>query len=1296
MEGVAEHRANTRQRHLSSGSDDIASNYFATQFGSQQQQQQLSKQNSRTNSKTNSRRNSISQGGYSTSFIQSSMANAAAKIAQLKKTEREDSCSRYKQQHQSFQQQSTTQTMQTVHSTTQQQCSVVETQQSSASFNGHCSADIAQQPPQRPPRLGQAGNKPTAVATVNSGGDQSVEETLKSVAQCLQNGDHNFANGEESGTTIPNGENLTNGVDSYNSCNAANSSMMASSSSQKSSYFMSSTTSSSSMQMESSMQNGHAQIMTGMQNGHSENLTSMQNGHAANMTSIQNGHTTSVQNGHTTSMTSMQNSHVTNMSSMQNGHVTNSSSMQNGYATSMTMENGHDESHTSMKNGHANSSNSTIVQNGFHGMQNGHTASSIQNGMLEHENMLDSQHFGACNGTFMQSGKQQQVQQQTTNSRHTESKVESHGSAVGSRRGSTQFSYLSLLPDDGSFPHRTQPIGDPSTKRSNSTAPTPDREVGRKWSVSSSTDYLNKAGRNYSIRSNPMGLAEPSLGRDGYAVGKDGSMYRSTGNLNVAGGSRAGSETRDTPNYNWKERRSSSAEVKGSGIRTGGNLIEPSSKPPPSMLMPFGSNNLVKRKISKTSTTVSKAESRASKRERNKTISGESGAAMASLSQTLNNIQSEEKSEVINVTLTRRPRRAQSMPRGQVSVEESSFTVSLPGSRVTSRQTSVEPENRKKLSRHGSVEIFDGGYNLTVPNKMSRHASQTKLEEVHADHYFFPGCVESSDTEVVKRPPVVETKEQPSVKCIAVSVHKNTDVVSVDSSETSKDSKFTTELTSLTNKIAQYTSQNKEELNNSVSTSASVCQTSGTSVDQQTNHSTTQQQQSVLATTVHQQQQQEQQLQHTTERREVVRNRSRHASGANGSAVQNGGKFNISTGLKRSSRAQSKEEIHTQQTSTTERQQQTSTTVVESSACVGSALKSIDTTLQKLAKQQQNAEQLQLQQQQQGQLQYVAKVSSKQTSRRCSVSGDTGAEEVTNVTVSLPPSRTGSRVGSRAGSRRNSIDFSKKSSRRNSLDIYTAEYAVKIGSTKKIDSMEQKSAFHFKVDNEEESGLNLCGRCHLPTHRTDACTEYNDSLCPRCLSWDHWENSCPVLENQYVCTRCNYIGHLEEVHDVTKFTQRRTCVDLLGWEPFKTWFYETDFRNWWQVSGCVGVPLYRIYPRKTEWRRERPPAQDTHSDDASTGGGAPGGSQVARADSVDDMIAQVMSQRRVYRPSTATGSTSTSGRTTPDGDSDRPLVAPAVTDSGDMTGNITRRKVRTFSETLRSLDEDILAELDVK
>merc|ERR1719471_1042455 len=144
--------------------------------------------------------------------------------------------------------------------------------------------------------------------------------------------------------------------------------------------------------------------------------------------------------------------------------------------------------------------------------------------------------------------------------------------------------------EEDSRPYRTNQIGEPVTKRTQSVAATPDREVKRKWSISASTDYLNKTNKdNYMVRSNPIGLAEPSVKRDGYAVGsREGSMYRSSGNLNVSSGvagSRAGSESKDLPKGNWKERRASTSDLKGSGIRVGGNLVEPSVKP----CMPFGS-----------------------------------------------------------------------------------------------------------------------------------------------------------------------------------------------------------------------------------------------------------------------------------------------------------------------------------------------------------------------------------------------------------------------------------------------------------------------------------------------------------------------------------------------------------------------------------------------------------------------------------------------------------------------------------------------------------------------------------
>ena len=45
---------------------------------------------------------------------------------------------------------------------------------------------------------------------------------------------------------------------------------------------------------------------------------------------------------------------------------------------------------------------------------------------------------------------------------------------------------------------------------------------------------------------------------------------------------------------------------------------------------------------------------------------------------------------------------------------------------------------------------------------------------------------------------------------------------------------------------------------------------------------------------------------------------------------------------------------------------------------------------------------------------------------------------------------------------------------------------------------------------------------------------------------------------------------MEEVHSAADYNQRRAIVDELGWEPFQEWFYEPDFRNWWQVGFLAG------------------------------------------------------------------------------------------------------------------------------
>ena len=136
------------------------------------------------------------------------------------------------------------------------------------------------------------------------------------------------------------------------------------------------------------------------------------------------------------------------------------------------------------------------------------------------------------------------------------------------------------------------------------------------------------------LKSLISGLAEPSVKRDGYAVGsREGSVYRSSGNLNITNGSRAGSEVRDGPPGGWQPgRRASTSDIKGSGIRTGGNLVEPSVKSQ-NFCMPFGSakanGGFVKKRnkqvVNQSAQQITENKLQA-KRDRNRTISGDSSS----------------------------------------------------------------------------------------------------------------------------------------------------------------------------------------------------------------------------------------------------------------------------------------------------------------------------------------------------------------------------------------------------------------------------------------------------------------------------------------------------------------------------------------------------------------------------------------------------------------------------------------------------------------------------------------------
>jgi hypothetical protein len=74
------------------------------------------------------------------------------------------------------------------------------------------------------------------------------------------------------------------------------------------------------------------------------------------------------------------------------------------------------------------------------------------------------------------------------------------------------------------------------------------------------------------------------------------------------------------------------------------------------------------------------------------------------------------------------------------------------------------------------------------------------------------------------------------------------------------------------------------------------------------------------------------------------------------------------------------------------------------------------------------------------------------------------------------------------------------------------------------------------------------------------------------------------------------------------------------------------------------------------------------------------------------LFVQVLNQKRLTAPPVDPGSTGSSGRSTPQ---HLRYIQLNSKDDGSSTDS-RHRKPRTFSETLKMLDEDILAELDVK
>ncbi|XP_059096418.1 putative uncharacterized protein DDB_G0277255 [Tigriopus californicus] len=358
---------------------------------------------------------------------------------------------------------------------------------------------------------------------------------------------------------------------------------------------------------------------------------------------------------------------------------------------------------------------------------------------------------------------------------------------------------------------------------------------------------------------------------------------------------------------------------------------------------------------------------------------------------------------------------------------------------------------------------------------------------------------------------------------------------------------------------------------------------------------------------------------------------------------------------------------------------------------VGSALKGLSTALENLQNQQNE---------QKSKLLVNGTKKRNGKSRKRHGSGASSSEISVSVNVSLNSSRRSSRQTSPD---RGSVGSGIRS-RRNSMDLFSADYDMKMKKQKKGGGsveLRQKSSSHIQYDDNTKQDLKLCSRCHSSDHSAQGCTEFDDLLCPRCLEWDHWEDTCPFNDPEVPAAQCNIcdsFGHKSTIHAVTGFQQRRVIVDTMSWEPFNGWFYESVFRSWWQLNGCGGVPLYKLYRRKTDWRTDVQPIIGECNDEMSDFGRSLARPQqpdtknysLSKTDSLEELMKTVRAPRTRRPPSVSDDPDS--GRSTPE---HLKKYSGSTDQEEASSGSDKTKRLRTFSETLKMLDDDILAELNI-
>merc|ERR1719228_388470 len=94
--------------------------------------------------------------------------------------------------------------------------------------------------------------------------------------------------------------------------------------------------------------------------------------------------------------------------------------------------------------------------------------------------------------------------------------------------------------------------------------------------------------------------------------------------------------------------------------------------------------------------------------------------------------QEEAESVSVEVTIPRKNRRARSLSRNNTeTLPDENVTISLPGSKRSSRQPSMDREGLKRSSRSSSMEIFTGVYEIKVPHPANLIKNKDKFASVN-------------------------------------------------------------------------------------------------------------------------------------------------------------------------------------------------------------------------------------------------------------------------------------------------------------------------------------------------------------------------------------------------------------------------------------------------------------------------------------------------------------------------------------------------------------------------------------